>query len=326
MASRSSFLSILLVEDNPGDARLVREILAGAEAPRFKVRHVARLTQAVQRLRKARFDAIIVDLSLPDARGLEAIERLTEFAPLAPIIVLSANDDEALAVEAVQAGAQDWLIKGRGNGELLIRSLRYAMERKRLEVELARLALRDPLTGLANRAHFRDTLDQALNRASRANKLVALIYLDLDGFKPVNDTLGHAVGDALLKQVAARLKGCFRRGDTVCRLGGDEFTIVMEGLTRVDGAAKAARKILDVLGPPFEAQGQLIGLSASIGVALFPTVAGDAEGLIELADAAMYEAKRRGGSCHYVVRRAPWDRPAESPQSERRSAKAKRRA
>jgi diguanylate cyclase (GGDEF)-like protein/PAS domain S-box-containing protein len=167
--------------------------------------------------------------------------------------------------------------------------------RKAAERRIEHLAHHDFLTDLPNRSLLRDRLNVALAQARRDGRLVGVLFIDLDRIKVINDTLGHEAGDQLLREAAVRLSAGVREGDTVARLGGDEFMIVLPGLTDTRGAGAAARKILDGLARPIELRGQEVFISASIGVSLFPTDAGDAEALIRTADAAMYSAKRLGG-------------------------------
>jgi len=162
------------------------------------------------------------------------------------------------------------------------------------QLHLAHVAQHDALTGLPNRNLFRDRLEQALARARREERLVALMFLDLDRFKQINDSLGHEVGDRLLAAVAERLGQCVRRTDTVARLGGDEFTVIMEGVTHVDQAAALAEKILAALRRPFRIDGQDLHINASLGIVLAPFDDQDADGLIRAADLAMYSAKDAG--------------------------------
>jgi diguanylate cyclase (GGDEF)-like protein/PAS domain S-box-containing protein len=167
--------------------------------------------------------------------------------------------------------------------------------RKAAERRIEHLAHHDFLTDLPNRSLLRDRLDVAIAQARRQGQLVATLFVDLDRLKVVNDTLGHAAGDLMLREAAARLAGCTREGDTVARLGGDEFMIVLPNLDDAHGAAAAAQKIRESLAQPTQLNGQEVFVSASIGVSLFPTDAADAEGLLRTADAAMYSAKRHGG-------------------------------
>jgi PleD family two-component response regulator len=182
---------ILLVEDNPGDARLVQEMLGDVASTEFHVHHVERLAQARERLMHNGTGCVLLDLSLPDANRLEALMQLRAAAPDVPIVILSGLQDELLAVKAVQEGAQDYLIKGRVDGESLGRSISYAIERKQSELELARRAMHDPLTGLANRALFLDRLIHAVSWSRRHRSTFSVMLIDIDRFKLINDSLCH---------------------------------------------------------------------------------------------------------------------------------------
>jgi diguanylate cyclase (GGDEF)-like protein len=175
--------------------------------------------------------------------------------------------------------------------------------------ELARQAFRDSLTGLANRALFMDRLGHALVRTERRADDVAVLFIDLDRFKVVNDSLGHAVGDHLLIEVGRRLKSCVRPEDTVARLGGDEFGLLLEGLPGVVGATEVAERIVDQLEQPFMVEGREVFITASIGVALSPSPQTPAEQLLRHADLAMYRAKNRG-EARYAVHDGSTNAPA----------------
>jgi two-component system cell cycle response regulator len=295
MAALESY-HVLLVDDNPADALLTADILGQGRLGRFTVSRAATFAEAKQRLNTARYDAVLLDLILPDVEGLQAVKAVLAIAPDVPLVVLSGLDDERLALEAVLNGAQDYLIKGQGDAALLRRAIRHAIERKRVERELSQLAKFDPLTGLPNRLLFRDRLAQAVQRIDRRDQVVALIFIDLDGFKAVNDRYGHAMGDRLLKAVAGRLSRVVRRTDTVARLGGDEFTIILEGLRRPDDAARVAEQVLRSLRQPFELGGFVIELGASLGVAIASHATEVPDMLTHRADVAMYRAKARGGT------------------------------
>ncbi len=167
-------------------------------------------------------------------------------------------------------------------------------ERKRAEERLNYLAHHDVLTGLPNRILFRERLQRAIVAADRYERLVGVLFLDLDGFKTINDTLGHEAGDQLIKAVAERLTGCVRAGDTVSRLSGDEFTIVLADMLHVDHAARVAGKILEIFNTPFYISDHELFITASIGITLYPIDDQNAEGLLQNADVAMYRAKETG--------------------------------
>src|SRR5205085_12689060 len=192
-------LPIVLVEDSPEYAALVREMLHDAFGLGIELAHYELVADAEAGLRDARADCVLLDLPLPDARGLEGLHAIRAADPDVPVVVLSGSADEGVALGALQEGAQDYLVKRYANGHLLGRAVRYAIERRRSEQELAHHALHDPLTDLPNRTLFVDRLELALARSERQPSSVAVLFLDLDQFKVVNDSLGHGVGDDLLK-------------------------------------------------------------------------------------------------------------------------------
>jgi diguanylate cyclase (GGDEF)-like protein/PAS domain S-box-containing protein len=171
---------------------------------------------------------------------------------------------------------------------------RIAIERHESEQRIRHLAHYDGLTGLPNRATFSQAVELALRRAERAGRLLGLLFVDVDRFKNINDTLGHDAGDMLLKQVAERLSGCLRGGDLVARFGGDEFVVALEEVSVPEVAATVAEKILDALTPALRIDGQDFHVSASIGIALYPTDGADLQTLQKHADIAMYRAKEQG--------------------------------
>jgi diguanylate cyclase (GGDEF)-like protein len=290
---------LILIEDNPGDAVLVREMLRSSWPGDFAFDHFDRISAARDDLLMSSATCILLDLSLPDAHGLEAVERVQSFAPDVPIVVLSGLDDEDLALRAVQGGAQDYLIKGRVDDQIVSRSVRYAIERKRAEVALAHQALHDALTGLPNRALFIDRLKLALARSERRSASVAVLFLDVDRFKLINDSLGHEAGDRVLVDVGSRLQEALRPGDTVARFGGDEFTALCEDVPSERAVLMIADRMAEAVGMPFAlGDGGETFLTASIGIAMAegPSADGLAESLVRDADAAMYRAKERGKS------------------------------
>ena len=287
-----------MVEDSRGDARLVRHMLAQPGPSRFEITHVGNIGDALARLATERFDAVLLDLSLPDAHGLEGLGPIRHTAPDVPIVVLSGSADETTAIRAVQSGAQDYLVKGQAEGPQLARSIRYAIQRKKAEQQISYRAYHDGLTSLPNRTLLLDRLGLALSRSRRNKLMLALLFLDLDHFKHVNDTLGHDVGDMLLIAVAERLKRCMRESDTVARIGGDEFALVLPEIARAEDVGPFADKVLRALKTPFWLGGHELCISASMGIGLFPNDAKEAQALLKCSDVAMYRAKHQGGNAH----------------------------
>lgn len=171
-----------------------------------------------------------------------------------------------------------------------------AIERKQTQTWLQYLARHDPLTGLPNRELFNDRLQTALTRARREQTLLSLLYIDLDKFKQVNDAFGHAAGDLLLREVGERLQQCVRESDTVGRIGGDEFVVLLPSIEQLEDASLVAEKIRVALNVPFELDGQPVTISSSIGIAVHPKQSDEKQPLIQQADRAMYGAKERGGN------------------------------
>ena len=424
MTARTS-KSLLLVEDNAGDARLLREMFADQDSGDIKMTNVTSMSGAEAHLSGHAVDIILLDLGLPDSQGLDAVRRARAAAPRVPLVVLTGLDDESLAAQSLQEGAQDYLIKGQIETRGLVRSLRYAIERNNMEealsaekeraevtlncigdavvctdndgnitfmnmvaeqmtgwpasegvgaplvdvfrtlnsvsseatettAELAILQIRavhmppsctlirrdgleipiedsiapirnrdghaagavivfrdvshakamaqeiahtaehDSLTGLPNRLLLNDRIRQAIVAATRHETQVAVLFLDVDGFKHINDSLGHPTGDQLLQSIAQRLLTCARSVDTVSRQGGDEFVVLLSELTHPGAASAMAGLMLRAVAEPHVVGGHELHVTTSIGVSVFPDDGLNAETLIKNADTAMYQAKDNG--------------------------------
>lgn len=287
-------MNILLIEDNPADSRLIREFLADADGELFVTLEAGTLSTGIDLLDQHQCDLVLLDLSLPDSQGLETLHSLHAHAPNTPIIVLTGLDDDLLALTAMRHGAQDYLLKGKFDLSLLTRVIRYTLERKKAEIEIRKLAYYDTLTGLPNRILFYDRLKQYLGHAEREKCSLAILFLDLDRFKVVNDSLGHGNGDLLLQEVSRRLDKTIRMSDTVARLGGDEFVIALQSVTRGEDLSGVASTILSVLREPIHIEGHEIFTSCSIGIAIYPDDGNSAEELMKHSDIAMYQAKEHG--------------------------------
>ena len=299
-------IRVLLVEDNPGDARWIREMLAGPAyfGVRYLLSEAQMLSMAIQVCQNNCIDVILLDLNLPDSTGLRTLEDLNGMFPDVALIVLTGLNDIELTMQSVQHGAQDYLTKEECTSQLLTRVIYYAIERKRIEAQLKYLATHDTLTGLPNRAVFYDRLGQATSRTTRKNTgglnwKAAVMVMDLDNFKQINDTLGHESGDKVLHDLAPRLRASLRQSDTVARLGGDEFAFILEGIQDQSDCLFVAQKILRSLNEPAILDGGNPPLSASIGISFFPDHAQEVELLVRYADQAMYIAKRQQEHVHF---------------------------
>jgi diguanylate cyclase (GGDEF)-like protein len=290
-------LRLLLIEDSEDDAALVvRTLTRGGYDVMFERVETA---QALQRALAARsWDLAIADYTMPHFSGTAALGLLRAIDADLPFIFVSGTIGEDAAVVAMKTGAHDYIMKGQLKRLVpaVDRELREAAvrrDRRRVEQRLQHLAYHDPLTDLPNRMLLHDRLDQAARAATRDTTPLALLLMDLDGFKEVNDTLGHHAGDLVLQHVAARIRAALRDVDTVARLGGDEFAILLPG-TNVEGAQLAARKVLQEIARACIIDSRSLTVRASIGIACLPQHGASAEMLLQKADVAMYVAKTDG--------------------------------
>jgi diguanylate cyclase (GGDEF)-like protein/PAS domain S-box-containing protein len=427
--TKKTINKVLLVEDNPGDARLLREMFNEQDSRTTELTIVQSMVEAEKHLAEDTFDIVLLDLGLPDAQGLAAVRRAHAAAPRLPLVVLTGMDDETLAAQTLQEGAQDYLVKSQidtyGTTRGLLRALRYAIERKTLEdalfvekeraqvtlnsigdavactdmsgnltflnlvaekltgwswseaagrpmaevfrildttnreiipnpmdlavrgdrtvhlpansilvrrdgfeipiedsvapihdregqaagaviifrdvsaaralaLQMVHSAEHDYLTGLPNRMLLNDRISQAIALAPRHMKHVALLFLDLDGFKHINDSLGHSIGDKLLQSIAKRLVDCVRASDTVSRQGGDEFVVLLSEVEQTEDPAITARRMLKAVAEAHTIDLHDLHITTSIGVSVYPDDGLDADTLIQNADTAMYQAKENG--------------------------------
>lgn len=285
---------ILYVEDHFPDARLVRELLADVERHPFEIDHVDTVHKAMERISQEEYQVILLDMSLPDGSGIKMIKRVISSVPRIPVVVITGTEDEGAALEALSAGAQDYLVKEKVSGELLVRSLSYAVERSQSEHRVRYLATHDTLTELPNRALFFDRMDHAINRAVRQGLSLSLIIIDLDGFKEINDRLGHLKGDEVLKVAAQRLRDSLRASDTIVRWGGDEFAVIVEGNPSREDSLFVAERLRRSLSSTLPVDREEWSLKASFGISRFPDHGSTVDQLIKHADQAMYHAKEHG--------------------------------
>jgi diguanylate cyclase (GGDEF)-like protein len=300
-------LRLLQVEDREDDAVLVARELTRAGYDVFSVR-VETADGLCRELDQAQWDIVIADYTMPGFSGSKALNLVRDRDLDVPFIFVSGTIGEETAVAAMRTGAQDYIIKGNLTRlapavERELRDAAVRRERNLANQRVAYLAYHDLLTDLPNRALLHDRLEQAILRSARDEKGLALLVVDLDGFKEINDAYGHHAGDQVLQEVASRLRGSLRASDTVARLGGDEFAVLLPA-TDVNRAELAARKVLHDLEHPFTADGRAVIASASIGIAGFPIHASTGQELLQRADAAMYSAKTdRVGYAVYVPER-----------------------
>jgi diguanylate cyclase (GGDEF)-like protein len=302
-------LRLLQVEDTEDDATLVRLALTRAGYD-VHARRVDSADALRRELHHAQWDVVIADYTMPGFSGTTALAIVRAQHPDLPFIFVSGTIGEDTAVAAMKTGAHDYIMKGnlKRLAPAVARELREASVRRERHLanqRVAYLAYHDSLTDLPNRALFLDRLQQAILRSHRDDRGLAVLLIDLDGFKEVNDALGHHAGDYVLQEVATRLRGALRASDTVARLGGDEFAVLLPA-TDVNRAELAARKVLHDLQHPFVVEAKPLMISASIGIAGVPWHAATGDEVLQKADTAMYLAK--SDKTGYVVFNPAHDR------------------
>lgn len=294
-------IKLLLVEDNLPDADLIEANLSMSSLAQYEITTQETLQTGLRSLVDHYYDVVLLDLGLPDSRGIETVVQVLMQAPATPVIVLTGNANLQLGIDAVKQGAQDFLNKSDTDTRTLEKSIYYAIERKLMMVELERLrareqklAMQDTLTGLSNRAALISSLDNVIHHAKRTGQLFSVLFIDLDRFKLVNDTEGHLAGDEVLKVVAQRLQELLRKSDFLARIGGDEFIGIVRDFDDPMFVSNVARKINQKVQEPIIINGKEFSVGCSIGIALYPQDASDSDQLIQCADAAMYASKQQG--------------------------------
>ncbi len=298
---------ILIVDDQEANVLLLEQMLRSAGYTRITSTRDPHAVCALHR--DNHYDLILLDLQMPGMDGFQVMESLKEIEPEDYLPVLAVTAEPAHKLRALQGGAKDFVSKPFDLAEVLMRV--HNMLEVRLLHEAARnhgkmleaLALNDPLTGLANRRLLADRMSMALVHARRNKSAMATVYLDLDGFKQINDTLGHGAGDTLLKMVAGRLVATVREEDTVARLGGDEFIIALWHVSGTDYAATVALRAIEAVSQPYDIEGHTVSISTSAGVSVYPVHGEDADTLMKSADLALYEAKRAGKNAYRISER-----------------------
>lgn len=296
--------SVLVVDDQAADVLVLTGMLRSAGFQRIASTTDPRTVCALHR--EHRYDLIILDLQMPGMDGFKVMDGLKaiETDDYLSVLVVTANPTHKM--RALQSGAKDFVSKPFDAPEVLVRvhnllEVRLLHQASRDQSKLLEsLALHDALTGLANRRLLADRMSMALAHARRHTSALAVVYLDLDGFKRLNDARGHGAGDALLRQVAQRLVALVREEDTVARAGGDEFILLLWHISGPEYATAVALKVLAALAVPFIVEGHSVSISASAGVSIYPDHGEDAETLTKSADRALYEAKRAGKNVHRI--------------------------
>ncbi|MBR9869916.1 MAG: EAL domain-containing protein [Gammaproteobacteria bacterium] len=296
MVSNKKTIRVHIIDDDPADFLILDELLLGSTRFRYELSHFGSFDEVRQELLAPECDVFLVDYFLGRDTAGDILREARRAHCEVPIVVLTGADSPTLDDEVLELGAADFLPKDEISLPLLERTVRHAIRHKEAELELQRLAKRDPLTGLGNRLLFEEILESSLARCKRSGGKLAVLFLDLDRFKEINDSLGHPTGDLLLLLISDRLKAVVRESDFIARIGGDEFTILIDELHSVDDALIVAQKIVRALAHPSPVGGHELNITASVGVALYPENGDTPIKLMQKADIALYEAKRKGVS------------------------------
>ena len=301
--------TIVVAEDDAATRMLLSQILRNEN---YRVVDVENGRLACDAVRRERPAMVLLDWSMPVMDGLEALKVLKADSSTRgiPIVMLTMHSQMEEKLAALDAGVQDFIVKPCHPRELVARIDQQRRWRDVLESDSANKdagvaaeiewlrenANRDALTGLPNRSLLNDRLDQMILSSKRRRERFAALFLDLDGFKEINDTHGHLSGDRVLQAVAERFKRSMRASDTIARIGGDEFVVLAPRILTPQNAVEIAERLVDSLSEPIEIADLSIGVSTSVGISLYPIDAIDRVGLIAAADAAMYRSKREGKS------------------------------
>ena len=297
----ASPLQLLVVDDDDVDRERVTRLLAKLHL-RNSVTEAATLDEAREALRRSEFDCVFLDYQVGSHIGTDLLYDIQRgLQSYVPVVMVTGTESSRLVVETMQDGACDFIQKASLHVDLLETVLMNSLHRAAAERDLLTkrerlefLSFHDQLTGLPNRSLFFDRLEQTLRSAKRAHRVFGLLQIDLNLFKEVNDTYGHAVGDMVLMTTAHRLKKALRESDTVARLGGDEFSVLLPDLASPEDATLVAEKISAAIREPISTDKHLIRVGSAVGIATYPAQGEDTHTLLQRADRAMYEAKRRG--------------------------------
>jgi diguanylate cyclase (GGDEF)-like protein len=301
--------SILIIDDDEQIRGLLVELLYANN----DCTSVASAEEALSILAEEEFDLVISDINMPGISGLDLLPHVHNAWPDTTVIMISGQQTIESAIEAIRGGAFDYIMKppdlnhveaavGRAlhHHNLLIQKRRYENNLEELvqqrTAEIEHLAYYDALTGLPNRVLFLDRVTQALNVAHRTQEMIAIVFLSLDRFKKINDTLGHVTGDSCLTEVAARLGPCLKEGDTIARFEGDEFALLLTGVEGTQDLVELAQRISEALRPSFHLNEQEVYITASIGMSLFPDDGMDTGNILKNASVALHQAKMLGGN------------------------------
>ncbi len=290
-------VEVLMVEDDPDDFYLLSRMLQTDKKRRYNITHVCNLEECLETLRSSQFSIMLLDLCLMDSQGMNTLKTVISSGVSIPIIVLTGIDNQDLGEYAIKLGAEDYLPKSEVSPFMISRSVNFAIERHRLLSKLRRQATKDPLTNLYNRAVLFEKLNFLIDHMERNNTHLAAAMIDLDGFKKINDSMGHRVGDDVIMQAANRLRHGLRRSDIAARYGGDEFILLLTNYHSLESVMEVLDKKHKNLCKPMtvyhKGTYQRVEVGASIGIAEWHHGMTASE-LLSRADQAMYKGKNNG--------------------------------
>lgn len=294
---------ILILENNPEDQAIYKRYLSSSFSPNLEMIFTEKGGEALAYLSNHTVDCVLLDFELPDMTGLDFLRKLVASDMTYPVVMLTGHGSEKIAVKALKMGSCDYIVKEDLDPQLLYNSILYAIEKSALDkkskegaTKIQYVAYHDGLTSIPNRLYFEMTFTKMLSAAKRYHKPLILMMLDLDGFKGVNDTFGHAAGDDLLKQVTKRLQSALRDEDLLARLGGDEFVILIRDIQQTEDVRIVAQKIMSALQEPFYVSGNTVSITPSIGIVTYPHSGETIPDLLRNVDKIMYQAKNKGGN------------------------------
>ncbi len=300
---------ILLVEDDQEFAELLKIRLSQEKNPRLEITCLPSLQQALESLGEKTWDLILLDLMLPDSSGIETFITLRAQARHTPVVILSGLDNDQLAIDAVRKGAEDYLVKGEIDSRLILRVIHHALDRHRIKEKLASvtgrlresnrrletMALLDPLTELYNRRGLQQALRRELQILSREGGKLMVLFFDIDDFKKINDSLGHPVGDILLKEITKKIRASVRASDHVARIGGDEFLLLLPKTPFQEGLRLAERLRSAISNTPIVlSEKESLRITASFGLTKVPAHTASVDDLLAISDPFLRQSKNEG--------------------------------
>lgn len=302
-------LKVLLVEDDPEFADILRIRLSKEKSPRFEITRFPTLKEALAALFEKSWDLILLDLMLPDSSGIQTFNAIRSQASHTPIVIMSGLDNDVLAIDAVRKGAEDYLVKGEIDSRFLLRILHHAIDRHRIKEKLAsvtgrlretnlrleKMALLDPLTELYNRRGLQQALKREAQILSREGGPLMVLLFDIDDFKKINDSLGHPVGDILLKEIAKKVQDSVRASDHVARIGGDEFILLLPKTSLKEGLRLAERLRFAISNTTITlSERKMVRITASFGLTFVPNHVISVDDLLTISDPFLRQSKNDG--------------------------------